>query len=30
MPSVGFIETVRSVGYRFARPVERLEIEAAP
>jgi two-component system, OmpR family, alkaline phosphatase synthesis response regulator PhoP len=25
-----FIETVRSVGYRFARPVERLEPEAAP
>jgi DNA-binding response OmpR family regulator len=25
-----FIETVRSVGYRFARPVERLEPEATP
>jgi DNA-binding response OmpR family regulator len=25
-----FIETVRSVGYRFARPVEHLEPEAAP
>lgn len=25
-----FIETVRSVGYRFARPVERLELETTP
>ncbi len=25
-----FIETVRSVGYRFARPVEREEMEPAP
>ena len=25
-----FIETVRSVGYRFARPVERREMEPAP
>jgi DNA-binding response OmpR family regulator len=25
-----FIETVRSIGYRFAQPVERLELEPAP